>query len=191
MGDHHDSMMHGMELCIDGTDGAGKTPLVAGLVASLRARGRAVATCPPYRSIEVFPLWRSEPRRAAETITGIMHAFRAAHAGHVIVWDRGWPTAWVSTEDRDALSSFLPFPDLTALLLSTTAVTRMRAKKHASTAPWMVEEELIVGFNEKYRALAHQPLPAAPKVVCFEPDQDGRFGIPAIVEALLAQVGLS
>jgi hypothetical protein len=43
-----------MEICIDGTDGAGKTPLVEALVAAVRARGRDVATCAPYRVVEVL-----------------------------------------------------------------------------------------------------------------------------------------
>jgi hypothetical protein len=109
----------------------------------------------------------------------------------VIVWDRGWPTAWVSTDDPEALGRYLPFPDVTALLLNTMAVTRMRAQKHASKAPWMVEEELIVRFNERYRALEHLALPAAPKVLCFEPDAESRFAIEAITAQLLASVGLA
>lgn len=174
-----------MDIVVDGTDGAGKTPLVQSLVRALAADGRAVATLAPYRVEEVFPLWETDPRRAAATITGIMRRFRDAHPDALVVWDRGWPTAWVSTEDREALDAFLPLSSLTLLLLNTTEVTRMRAARHASTAPWMVEEPLIERFNRAYRALAGRA-PGA-RIWAYEPDAQGRFDLAAITARVVRE----
>ncbi len=173
---------------IDGTDGAGKTPLVQTLCAALRERGHAVATHAPYRVEEVFPLWEREPRRAAEIITAIMRRFRAAHPREVIVWDRGWPTAWVSTDDPIAREAFAPLPAVTILLLSTTRRTRQKAVEHGSSRPWMVEDALVERFNAAYRGLADQA-PAA-RVLTFTPDQRDVFALDAVVEAAIAAGGL-
>lgn len=173
---------------VDGTDGAGKTPLVEALCAALRERGHAVATHAPYRVEEVFPLWEREPRRAAEIITGIMRRFRAAHPREVIVWDRGWPTAWVSTDDPLARAAFEPLPAVTVLLLNTMRVTRAKAVKHRTSAPWMIEEPLVERFNAAYRALAREAPDA--RVLAFEPDAEDVFDLGAIVRATLATGGL-
>lgn len=173
---------------IDGTDGAGKTPLVAALCDALRERGHAVATHAPYREEEVFPLWEREPRRAAEIITGIMRRFREAHPGAVIVWDRGWPTAWVSTDDALARAAFEPLPAVTVLLLNTTRVTRAKAVKHRTSAPWMVEDDLVERFNAAYRALAAQ-VPGA-TILAFEPDAHDVFDLADVAGAALAAGGL-
>lgn len=176
-----------MDLVVDGTDGAGKTPLVAALCESLRARGHEVATYAPYRVEEVFPLWQSEPRRAAAIITGHMERFRDAHPRAVIVWDRGWPTAWVSTDDAQARDAFRPLPAVTVLLLNTTRTTRFRAAKHASTAPWMVEDELIERFNAAYRALAGA---TDATILAYQPGAEDRFDYAPIVLETLTAAGL-
>lgn len=173
------------DLVIDGTDGAGKTPLVQQLIAHLSAT-HSVATCAPYRVREVFPLWQSRPTQAAQIITEIMADFRSRHPDDLIVWDRGWPTAWVSTTVAAAKAAFEPLPDLTVLLLNTTAVTRMRAAKHQSTAPWMTQEALIEGFNASYRDLADHP--PTPNLLTFYPDEHGRFDLDRCTQEITAHI---
>ena len=81
-----------IEIVVDGTDAAGKTPLVRHLVKTIPASGPVVAHA-PYHVEEVYPLWDEDPVRAARIIVGHMAAFRDAHPdAEVIVWDRGWPT---------------------------------------------------------------------------------------------------
>lgn len=116
-----------LEVVVDGTDGAGKTPCVELLCERFRRRGLEVATHAPYREREVYPLWEAAPERAARIIVEIMQRFRDTRPdADVLVWDRGWPTAFITTEDPEARALFRPLPTLTVLLLSTMARTRRR-----------------------------------------------------------------
>lgn len=172
------------EIVIDGTDCAGKTPLIECLV-PLLARQFVVAVHAPYRVEEVFSLWDSAPREAARIVTGHMQAFRAAHdAADVIVWDRGWPTAWVSTTDAAARDRFLPFPALTVLLLNTIATTEQKARAHGLAGAWVVDRELRARFNAAYHALDPGPEAALER---FTADAAGRFDLPSVSERIVAR----
>src|SRR5262245_61069160 len=99
-----------LEIVVDGTDSAGKTPCVEALCRTFGS-DRQVRTCAPFRVQEVYPLWEREPRRAATIIRSIMDDFRRSNsAADLIIWDRGWPTVWVSTTDAAARGAMLPFP---------------------------------------------------------------------------------
>lgn len=143
-----------IEVVVDGTDGAGKTACVHFLVDRWTRRGLAVASHAPYREQEVYPLWAAEPERAAQIITGIMARFRAAHASaDVVVWDRGWPTAFVTTTAPQARAAFEPLPPLTVLLLSSTDRTRAKARDQDLRGEWVRDDALIEHYNAAYHAL--------------------------------------
>lgn len=166
------------EIVIDGTDGAGKSPLVSKLVTTLSNAGLRVGTQAPYRVREVYPLWESDSIRAASTIVGIMQTFRSQHPGvDVIVWDRGWPTAYVSTTSEQARALFLPFPDLTILLLNRDRPEL--AKRHeGSAAVWLTDAKL----RERYQA-AYRRLPAEVEALSlwvFHAGVEGHFDLEVI-----------
>jgi hypothetical protein len=167
-----------IELVVDGTDGAGKTTCVQFLVERLARSGITVAHHAAFRAIEVYPLWQTAPEQAAEAITTVMRAFRAAHRdANVVVWDRGWPTAYISTADVRARSLFAPLPAATLLLLSTTDRTRDKARAKRLPGEWVTDEALI----ERYHAAYHQlePPPGHAMVRSF-PDARGMFDLEAI-----------
>ena len=166
------------EIVVDGTDGAGKTICVQFLVAKLADLGLTVAQHAPYRVVEVYPLWDTAPAQAAATITTVMQQFRVAHPhADILVWDRGWPTAYISTTDLGAWALFAPFPSATILLLSTTGRTRDKARAKHSPGEWVTDDALI----ERYHAAYHQltPPPGHP-VLRYFPDDNGMFDLPAI-----------
>jgi hypothetical protein len=143
-----------IDVVVDGTDGAGKTACVRFLVDRWMRRGLAVASHAPYREQEVYPLWAAEPERAAQIITGIMARFRTAHPGaDVVVWDRGWPTAFVTTTDPRARALFEPLPPLTVLLLSTTDRTRAKVRALDLGGVWVRDDGLVEHYNAAYHAL--------------------------------------
>lgn len=174
-------MVEPLEIVVDGTDGAGKTPCVAHLCERFRRRGARVATYAPYRVEEVYPLWASDPELAARTIVTIMAGQRARAEADVIVWDRGWPTAFVSTESPEALALFRPLPPLTLLLLSTMERTRRQARKHPHAGVWATDEERVRRYNARYHALEATN---AGVVLRFFPDADERFDLAAIGDAV-------
>jgi hypothetical protein len=116
-----------LEVVVDGTDGAGKTSFVTHLLEHCRSLGLRAASHAPYREREVYPLWADEPERAAQLITEILDRRRAESAHlDVLIWDRGWPTAYITTDNPRARSSFLPLPPVTILLLGTPEMTLPR-----------------------------------------------------------------
>ncbi len=169
------------EIVVDGTDGAGKTPCVQRIVEKLRLRAHVVATHAPYREQEVFPLWDTDPRRAARTIVDIMDRFRAASTAEVIVWDRGWPTAFISTGDVQARASFEPLPALTLLLLNTLERTRELARNHPDAGAWATDESLVRRYGAAYHSLE---APAGHRMLRFHPDPSSMFDLDAIWETV-------
>lgn len=175
-----------IEVVVDGTDGAGKTPCVEHLVHRFAARGLQVVSHAPYREREVYPLWETDPQRAARTIVQVMARFRAAHPdADVVVWDRGWPTAFISTEDAAARALFEPLPAVTILLLSTMDRTRDTAKNHPSAGVWATDEALIRRYNAAYHRLeASEPH----SILRALPDSRSRYDLPSIGAALDAEL---
>jgi hypothetical protein len=166
------------EIVVDGTDGAGKTSCVEFLAAWLRRRYR-VAIHAPYREVEVFPLWDFAPEEASHTIVTVMERFRAAHRdADVLLWDRGWPTAFVSTNDPRSRARFAPFPALTLLLLSTTARTHERARQKSNRGVWVTDPALMLRYHRAYHHL-RAPL-ASVSVRRFFPEADGMFDLDAV-----------
>jgi len=172
-----------IDVVVDGTDGAGKTACVRFLVDRWTRRGLAVASHAPYREQEVYPLWAAEPERAAQIITGIMARFRAAHASaDVVIWDRGWPTAFVTTTDPRARAAFEPLPPLTVLLLSSTDRTRAKAQALDLRGAWVRDDALIEHYNAAYHALVDAP--ADRKLLRVVPDASGTFDFEHIAHEL-------
>jgi hypothetical protein len=182
-----------IDVVVDGTDGAGKTACVHFLLDRWTRRGLAVASHAPYREQEVYPLWAAEPERAAQIITGIMARFRAAHSSaDVVVWDRGWPTAFVSTTDPRARAAFEPLPPLTVLLLSSTDRTRAKARALDLPGVWVRDDMLVAHYNAAYHALGAAP--ADRTLLRAVPDASGTFdfehiarGLEPDLEALVGQ----
>jgi hypothetical protein len=171
-------MRRPIEIVVDGTDGAGKTPCVEALVGRLHARGLRVASHAPYREREVYPLWDADPVRAATTIVGVMNQFMDRHPqADVVVWDRGWPTAFVTTDDAGARAVFEPLPSLTVLLLSTSERTREKAKFHARAGIWATDDALVRRFNAAYHAL--EP-PRDHRILRLFPDASSMFDLAEI-----------
>lgn len=170
-----------IEIVVDGTDGAGKTPCVELLCERFRARGFSVASHAPYREREVYPLWESDPEEAARIIVEIMERFRDNHAdAELLIWDRGWPTAYITTGDPRARAAFLPLPTLTVLLLSTLARTRRQASRHPHAGIWATDEARVRRYNAAYHGLE---APDA-RVLRFHPDSNDTFDLPAIGSAV-------
>lgn len=167
-----------IEVVIDGTDGAGKTTCVESLIERWTRAGLRVARHAPYREREVYPLWATEPARAARIITAIMDRARAAavHAD-LLVWDRGWPTAFVSTDDAAARAGFAPLPPLTVLLLGSVAATRRKASTAPPRGVWVRDDALIARYHAAYHALA---APAETRLLRALPDAASRFDLDAI-----------
>lgn len=130
-----------VELVIDGTNFGGKTPLVARVLDHLVARGWSAGSASVYREGEVYSRWDDDPLGAAATIVARMRAHRERLADRdVVVWDRGWPTCFVSTRDAAARRLFLPLPPLTFILLNSAAATAKKVAKYGLSAdsfPWM------------------------------------------------------
>jgi predicted ATPase len=175
-----------IEIVVDGTDGAGKTPCVARLCARFRRRGLAVASHAPYRVHEVYPLWATAPREAARIVVDVMAELRARSSdAEVIVWDRGWPTAYITTDDACARALFLPLPTCTVLLLSSTERTRRQARKYPQAGVWATDEARVLRYNAAYHAL-EAPEPRA--VLRFFPDANDTYDLEAVVDAVEAAV---
>ncbi len=172
-----------IDVVVDGTDGAGKTACVRFLLDRWMRRGLAVVSHAPYREQEVYPLWAAEPERAAQIITGIMTRFRTAHpSADVVVWDRGWPTAFVTTADPRARAAFEPLPPLTALLLSSADRTRAKARALNLHGVWARDDALVEHYNAGYHALGGAS--ADGKVVRVVPDASGTFDFERIAQGL-------
>lgn len=176
-----------IEVVVDGTDGAGKTACVRFLLDRWTRRGLAVASHAPYREQEVYPLWATEPERAAQIITGIMARFRAAHpSADVVVWDRGWPTAFVTTTDPRARAAFEPLPPLTVLLLSSTDRTRAKAQALDLRGEWVRDDALIAHYNAAYHAL--DGASADRELLRVVPDASGTFDFEHVARRLEAEL---
>jgi hypothetical protein len=169
------------EIVVDGTDSAGKTPTIEALALQLEGKYN-LAVYGPFKQQEVFPLWSTQPQTAASIITGIMAAIRQEDPDlDLIIWDRGWPTAWVSTTDAVARAMFLPFPTLTVLLLNTVKTTREKVKKYNLAGEWVTNPELLRRFNRTYHDLG--PVTGA-CLVRFHADAGGRFDIPVVCQKI-------
>lgn len=135
-----------VEVVIDGTNFGGKTPLVARLMELLAARGWSAGSAAVYREGEVYARWDDDPVGAAATIVSRMQSHRQRLADvDVLVWDRGWPTCFVSTRDAAARRLFLPLPRLTFILLNSAATTAKKVAKYGLTpavVPWMHGQRL-------------------------------------------------
>lgn len=176
-----------LELVVDGTDGAGKTSFITYLLAHCAQRGLRAASYAPYREREVYPLWADEPERAAQLITDAIARHRAAcrHLD-VLVWDRGWPTAYITTEHPDARAAFLPLPPVTVLLLGTPEMTRAKVRAHGARGEWVEDEALIQRYHAAYLSLrapvAHRLLRALPDAT------SSRFDFPALLRELTPEL---
>jgi hypothetical protein len=169
-----------IEIVVDGTDSGGKTPCVEALYRTF-ATDRNVRSYAPFRVQDVYHLWDSEPRRAAFTIRSIMDDFRNRSAtADLIIWDRGWPTIWVSTTDPVARGALLPHPDLTVLLLNSMETTRRKAQKHGLPAIWVNDPTLMRRYHDAYHALPREVSESS--LASFFPAQDGRYDYAAIAE---------
>ncbi len=177
-----------VEVVIDGTNFGGKTPLVARLLEVLAARGWLAGTAAVYREGEVYARWDDDPVGAAATIVGRMQAHRERLAEvDVIVWDRGWPTCFVSTRSAAARRRFLPLPPLTFVLLNSAAATAKKVAKYglpAAAVPWMHGQRLADEIS--YEQLArHFP----DDLRGFTPTlADDRFDLELVAGEIAAEV---
>jgi hypothetical protein len=111
-----------------------------------------------------------------------MSRFRAAHRdAEVIVWDRGWPTAFVSTDVSSARSLFHPLPAVTILLLNTMERTRDTARRHPQAGVWATDEALVRRYSAAYH---HLEAPAGHTVLRFAPDDAWMFDLEGIGQSL-------
>lgn len=184
-----------LELVVDGTDGAGKTSFVTHLLEHCRSLGLRTASYAPYREREVYPLWADEPERAAQIITEILDRRRAESAHlDVLIWDRGWPTAYITTDHPRARAAFLPLPPVTVLLLGTPEMTRAKVRTHGARGEWVDDEALIQRFHAAYLSLQPPVEPDAPvgpvahKLLRAFPDATSRFDFAALIRDLSAEL---
>jgi hypothetical protein len=171
-----------IEIVVDGTDGAGKTSFVSYLLEHCQRRGLRAASHAPYRECEVYPLWAHEPERAAQIVTATL-ARRRAESAHldVLIWDRGWPTAYITTDAPRARAAFLPLPTVTVLLLGTTEMTRAKVRVHGARGEWVRDEALIQRYAAAYLALQ---APGDHRLLRAVPDSAARFDFAELARAL-------
>jgi len=177
-----------VEVVVDGTNFGGKTPLVARLLELLAARGWSAGSASVYREGEVYAQWDDDPVGAAATIVGRMQVHRERSAQlDVLVWDRGWPTCFVSTRNAAARRRFLPLPPLTFVLLNSAAATARKVAKYglsAATVPWMHGRRLKDEMS--YEQMCRQ---FADDVRTFEPTlADDRFDLDLVAGEIVAEV---
>lgn len=177
-----------IEVVIDGTNFGGKTPLVQRLLERIRERGKSVATASPYREVEVYGLWDDAPEDAAAQIAARMAAHRESAGGvDVFVWDRGWPTCFMSTRNAAARRLFWPLPRLSFLLLNTAAATEKKVRKYGLSEevfPWMFRKRLRdeISYEDLARLFADD-------LRVFRPTlEDDRFDLELVSGEILAEI---
>lgn len=179
-----------LELVIDGTNFGGKTPLVTRLLEEFTTRGWPAESAAVYREGEVYAQWDDDPIGAAATIVGRMqaHRERLTHLA-VLVWDRGWPTCFVSTRNPAARRLFLPLPPLTYILLNSAAATAKKVAKYALTpeaVPWMHGRRLRdeISYEQLCRHFADDLRSFTPTLA------DDRFDLDLVAGEIAADVAL-
>jgi hypothetical protein len=177
-----------VEIVVDGTNFGGKTPLVTRLLELMAERGWRVETAAVYREGEIYALWDDDPVAAATEICARMAAHRGRAAGaDVLLWDRGWPTCFVSTRNPIARRLFTPLPRLSFILLNTAAATDRKVAKYGlteSSYPWMHRHRLHdeISYAELSRRFADD-------VRVFRPTlDDDRFDLDLVAGEIIAEV---
>jgi len=177
-----------VEVVVDGTNFGGKTPLVARLLELLAARGWSAGSASVYREGEVHARWDDDPVGAAATIVGRMRTHRERLAEvDVLVWDRGWPTCFVSTRDAAARRLFLPLPPLTFVLLNSAAATAKKVAKYGLTpaaVPWMHGQRLKdeISYEQLCQRFPDDLRSFAPTLA------DDRFDLDLVAGEIVAEV---
>jgi hypothetical protein len=177
-----------VEVVIDGTNFGGKTPLVARLLELLADRGWSAGSASVYREGEVHAQWDDDPVGAATTIVGRMRTHRERLAGvDVLVWDRGWPTCFISTRDAAARRLFLPLQPLTFVLLNSAAATAKKVAKYGltpATFPWMHGQRLRdeTTYEQLCRRFSDDLRSFAPTL------DDDRFDLDLVAGEIVAEV---
>jgi thymidylate kinase len=139
-------------VCVDGTEGAGKTTVTAGLVASLPAVGINEFSDTPFGealriAVQASPHFiSSSPIGQSLVFLGdFMELYEskvqpALQRGQTVITDRGWLSKYAyqfavlqhamppqqATSLLDAVMAYIPRPDLTVLLTNPAPVTRAR-----------------------------------------------------------------
>ena len=177
-----------IEVVIDGTNFGGKTPLVARLLELIAARGWLAASASVYREGEVYARWDDDPVGAAATIVGRMQAHRERLTDvDILVWDRGWPTCFISTRHAGARRLFLPLPPLTFGLLNSAAATAKKVAKYRLTpaaVPWMHDRRLKdeISYEQLAQLFPNDLRSFAPTLA------DDRFDLDLVASEIVAEV---
>lgn len=180
-----------VEVVIDGTNFGGKTPLVERLREEFTSRGWSTGSASVYREGEVYARWDDDPVGVAATIVGRMQAYRErlAHL-EILVWDRGWPTCFVSTRSAAARRLFLPLQPLTFILLNSAAATAKKVAKYGLTPeafPWMHGQRLKdeISYEQLCRLFPDDLRSFAPTLA------DDRFDLDLVVGEIAAEVAIA
>src|SRR4051812_22493517 len=107
---------------------------------------------------------------------------RGNAAADMIVWDRGWPTVWVSTTDEEARRALLPFPDLTVLLLNSMETTRRKVEQLGLQAVWVTDPAMVRQYHDAYHRLPDEVTDGV--IVAFLPGPDGRYDYATVIAAV-------
>lgn len=175
-------MSRQLEIVVDGTDCAGKTPLVEQLVAALTASGRSAVACCAFQALDPYDGWVVDALSTAAALASHCDTLRKNHADvDVLVWDRGWPTVFVDTENTEARAVFGRRADVTVLLLNSVATTEEKAKKHGLSASYITDPDIRRALNRRYRSIAHR---FGKSLEVFIADPLGRFDYDVIVHHL-------
>lgn len=164
-----------MTIAFDGPDGSGKTPCLEVVADLLSSKGLFVHICAPYRAIEVYSLWESDPMSAAISIRRVIDenlASAARDARDVVLFDRHWPTAAVTASDWRAVDHIRQSGlDHLFMLVPSSPV-----KKLAPARPWMSSG--VDRHWTSYRCLVE----GAAGIHRPRSDIRGRFDLRAIAE---------
>lgn len=152
-------------VAFDGPDGSGKSPCLAVVADALAKAGLSVHVCAPYRGTDVYPLWSTDPLRAAATVRDAIDRdleIAAKDARDVVLYDRHWPTAAVSTTSWRAVD-LIRQSTLDHLFLLIPREPRQKAGNDPDRGEWMVNG--VDSHWIAYRCLAegymgvHRPRP--------------------------------
>lgn len=162
-----------IEIVVDGTDCAGKTPLVERLVDLFRVRGWSAIASAPFHALDPYSHWSKDPEGIARRLAKFKADFRREHPDvSIIVWDRGWPTVFVDTDNQLAREAFGNEAALTILLINSVETTIAKMRKYDLQAPYIVEPPVRGYLNRRYRLLARSTLAG---LLVYEADKGGLF----------------
>ncbi len=184
------------EYAIEGTDGAGKTPVALEVVKRLKESDISVELFCLFAQVnekiptkELYPLWESDPHTAIkllkEELVYIKEDARKRNV-QVTIYDRHWMTVLTETMLRPHLANvwtdFVP----TFFLLAPPEKT-LQCRRYSPTVPWTKDKDTISEYYERYSALKNE---FAEHILETYPIQDRTTPLEPIIKSIVTKISL-